>query len=128
MNRKYLFIALILAIVGAAGALAAVPARMTYEGRLTDAGGSAITTTKTVTFSIFDAAAGGTLVWGPESQELTPDSQGVFNTQLGGTTPLSTAVFSGSDRYLQVTVGGETISPRTRLVTAPYAFTAASAR
>ncbi|MDD4178673.1 MAG: hypothetical protein PHH14_01305 [Candidatus Margulisbacteria bacterium] len=128
MKNKKLFLAILGGLILIAGtALSAVPEKIAYEGRLTDSASSPVTSTKTVTFSIYDADTAGTLLWGPESHEITPDSQGVFSVLLGSTTALSESVFSSSARYIEITVGGETITPRTQIVTVGYAFKAASA-
>ncbi|OGC34296.1 hypothetical protein A2311_01190 [candidate division WOR-1 bacterium RIFOXYB2_FULL_48_7] len=120
---------LIIAILVLAGlGWCSVPPKISYEGRLTDVTGSPITTSKNATFSIYNAATAGTLLWGPESQSITPDSQGVFSVLLGGAIPLTAEVFSGPTRYLEITVGGETLSPRTQLVSVGYAFKSASAQ
>ncbi|MBI5699817.1 hypothetical protein HZC35_05935 [Candidatus Saganbacteria bacterium] len=105
-----------------------VPERISYEGRLTDASGNPVTTAKTIEFRIYDAATSGTAVWGPESHSVTPDSQGVFSVILGGTTALTSSVFNNATRYIDITVGGETLSPRTQIVSVGYAYKAASAQ
>src|SRR5439155_682290 len=69
------------------------------------------------------AAAGGNLLWS-EAQPAVTVVNGVFAAQLGAAVPLTAAVLSGSAAYLQVTVDGTPMSPRTRLITAPYAFNA----
>ncbi|MFA4844437.1 MAG: hypothetical protein WC632_05760, partial [Candidatus Margulisiibacteriota bacterium] len=105
----------------------AVPTKISYEGRLTDASGNPVTTEKTVSFKIYDAETAGNLIWGAESQTVTPDSQGVFSVLLGATEPITAAVFNAATRYLEISVGGETISPRTPIVSVGYAFRAATA-
>ena len=105
-----------------------VPDKMSYEGRLTDAAGNPVTTSKTVAFSIYDSAAGGSLIWGPESISVSPDNQGVFNVTLGNTLPISSDAFSSNSRYLQITVAGENMTPRTRLASVGFSFKSAVAQ
>ncbi|HVN67197.1 MAG TPA: hypothetical protein VMT55_02410, partial [Candidatus Sulfotelmatobacter sp.] len=124
MKQRGCLIALCLVAVGASLVFASVPSRISYEGRLTDAAGNPISSARTIVFNIYDAATGGNKVWGPESADLTPDSQGVFSYLLGSGTPLSAAVFAAPDRYIEIAVGGETIAPRTRVVSVGYAFRA----
>ena len=108
-----LVIPLILFLAGAV--FGSVPTKMSYEGRLVDSSGNPITTAKTVSFTIFDAASAGTVIWGPESQSVTPDSQGVFSVVLGNSTAITPTVFNSPTRYLEINVGGEILSPRTQL-------------
>ncbi|MFH1683606.1 MAG: hypothetical protein ABIA67_01855, partial [Candidatus Margulisiibacteriota bacterium] len=108
-------------------AFASVPTKMAYEGRLTDSSGTAISSATTVTFKIYDSATGGNVIWSGESHTVTPDSNGVFGVTLGSTNPLSASLFSADTRYLEITVGSETLSPRTQIVTVGYSFVAAKA-
>lgn len=126
--KKIYFACGLLFLMLVSSAAASNPGKMSYEGRLTDASGSPVTTARTVEFRIFDASSGGTLVWGPESIPVTPDSQGVFSVVLGNTSAITSDVFSGAARYLEITVGGEVLSPRTQIVSVGYAFKAASAQ
>jgi len=107
---------------------AAVPGKMSYEGRLTDSSLNPITAAKVVEFKIYDADTAGNLIWGPESQNITPDNQGVFSVLLGGISPITPEVFSGPARYLEISIAGETISPRTQIVSVGYFFMSALAQ
>ena len=124
---KRIFCFLISSLVVMGVGWGAVPEKISYEGRLTDASGTAITSAKTISFSLYDAATDGNKLWGPESHSVTPDSQGVFSVLLGGATALSSGVFSASSRYIEVSIGDETLSPRTQLVSVGYAFRSALA-
>jgi len=99
------------------------PQLLNFQGKLVP-GGTGIT----VGFAIFDAAVGGTQVWptsGTEDHTVTTDPQGVFNVILGTTLPV--VVPDGPDCYLEITVAGSAVTPRTRLVSVPYAYNAAAA-
>jgi hypothetical protein len=125
------------------------PNRMTYQGYLTDGAGNAIGSNGAqlvnVIFKIYAAATGGTPVWA-EQQAVTVDN-GNFSVQLGEGTAVSgitnatgglSYAFTGAgvaDRYVGLTLVGfgansadVEITPRVRLVSAPYAHfsTAAS--
>jgi hypothetical protein len=75
-----------------------------------------------MTFALWDAATGGNLVWGPESHAAVPVSDGLFSVGLGSQTSggIPTTVWDG-DRYLEITVGGETLSPRELIRSVPIA-------
>jgi len=93
-----------------------------YQGRLANTGGSPLTGTYGMTFALYDAPTGGALVWGPESHAAVPVSNGLFSAGLGSQTSggIPTSVWNG-DRYLEATVGGETLSPRELIRSVPIA-------
>jgi hypothetical protein len=108
-----------------AQAAAGVPGKMNYQGLLADGvTHDPLPGTYAMTFRIFDVAAGGTDLW-HETQEVTVDSLGVFTVMLGSDNPIDIP-FTG-DRWLEVTVGAEILSPRRELVSVPFAFYAANA-
>lgn len=121
------------------------PARVSYQGFLTDGAGTALAPSTpqnfTVDFKIFGAPSGGVVLWS-ERQVVTVD-KGNFSVILGegsaivGENNLNLASVianrsDASDRFIQLTVtiaGTPTvINPRLRLLTTPYAFLATSAR
>ena len=93
-----------------------------YQGRLADSGGSPLSGTYGMTFALYNAASGGSLVWGPESHTAVPVSEGLFSVGLGSQTGggIPTHVWNG-DRYLEITIGGETLSPRELIRAVPIA-------
>lgn len=106
---------------------AAVPGTLTQQGRLIDkATGKPVTGAKDFTFSIYNAATGGTALW-TETQSLTLDD-GYFSTPLGATTPFPAGLFDGSGpRFLGVKIGTDAeLSPREAMNSVPFALTAGS--
>jgi hypothetical protein len=93
-----------------------------YQGRLADPGGNPLDGNYGMSFSLWDAAADGNLAWGPESHTAVPVSEGLFSVGLGSQTSggIPTSVWNG-DRYLEITVGGETLSPRELIGSVPIA-------
>jgi len=93
-----------------------------YQGRLADHSGNPLNGTYGMAFSLWDAATGDNLVWGLESHAAVPVSQGLFSVGLGSQTSggIPTSVWNG-DRYLEITVGGETLSPRELIRSVPIA-------
>lgn len=114
--------ALVIVAAVAVTSRAASPTAIDYQGRLTNSGGAPVTDgSYSVVFTVYDAAAGGTSKW-TETQSVTT-TNGLFAVLLGTITPITDSVFNGQTRYLGVKVGTDPEqSPRTRLVTAPYAF------
>jgi hypothetical protein len=93
-----------------------------YQGRLADPTGNPKNGTFGMTFALYDASTGGSLVWGPESHAAVPVSDGLFSVGLGSQTSggIPTSTWNG-DRYLEITVGGETLSPRELIRSVPIA-------
>jgi hypothetical protein len=98
-----------------------------YQGRLADAAGAPLSGSYAMTFALWDAPSGGNLVWGPESHADVPVSEGLFNAGLGSLTSggIPTSAWGG-DRYLEIAVGGETLSPRELIRSVPVAGMALS--
>ncbi len=93
-----------------------------YQGRLADSDGNPLSGVYGMTFALYDAPTGGNLVWGPESHTAVTVSDGLFSVGLGSQTSggIPTNVWNG-DRYLEVTVGGEALSPRELIRSVPIA-------
>jgi len=81
-----------------------------YQGLLADSGGNPLDGTYGMTFALYDASTGGNLMWGPESHAAVPVSEELFSVGLGSQTSggIPTSTWNG-DRYLEITVGGETL-------------------
>lgn len=128
MIRRGLLWLIILSMMGSGGtpASAAIPTQTNYQGKLLDSSGTPRNGSYSITFSIWDASSGGTQLW-TETQGSVSVSNGAFSVRLGSANALTSTVFDGDTRYLQVQIGGETATSRQRLVTSPYAFRAAIA-
>ncbi len=107
----------------------AIPTTMRFQGRLTDSQGRPITGTPQVRFEIFNAASGGTSVWGPSPYlSVNSNDAGLFSVDIDVGPSGGTVFSSAGDLYLQVTVkagtGGQdqVLSPRQHLSNVPYAF------
>ncbi len=111
----------------AAPAAPTAPSRLlTYQGHLLDASGLPVTDgAYSMAFSLWDAETDGAQLWGPEAHTVTI-TDGYFSLMLGTEMPLNPAYFA-SDTYLEVTVGGETLTPRQPLGAVAYALGASQA-
>lgn len=112
----------------------AVPQKINYEGRLTDAAGSALTGSYNLRFTITSDPGGSSAVWGPETHSGVTVTSGVFSVILGETTALTSSVFSSDTSYLKIEIANpptssnyEVLSPATQIVSIGYAFRAAVA-
>jgi hypothetical protein len=98
-----------------------VPAGMNFQGRLTDLGGDPLSGSYSVTFRIYNQAAGGSPLW-EETQTLNADVNGFFSAVLGSLAPI--ALNFDQDYWIGLTVAGEAeMQPRVKLATVPYSFT-----
>lgn len=107
-------------------AVAGVPQLMNYQGHLTDASGSLVDTTVSMTFTVYDDSTGGSPIW-TETHSTVVVTEGGFNVLLGKYTAAPDTVYQDPIRWLGIVVGSDPeIEPRTRLVSVPYAFRAGS--
>lgn len=112
------------AVLGAAVEARAqdVPEYVTYSGFLKD-NGVPVDGTVNLVFTIYDASSGGISLW-TETRNGVTATEGVFTVILGEATTLPATVFDGSRLWLEVSVDGQTMSPRMDLNTVAYAFKA----
>ena len=104
-------------------AAGAAPARVSYQGRLTDAVGLPLNGNYSLTFRIYDQSVGGIQVWS-ETQNVVNVSNGFFTVMLGSATPLTEAVFNSASRYVGIQVGADPeLAPRQQIVSVAYALT-----
>ncbi|MCK4653493.1 MAG: tail fiber domain-containing protein [Candidatus Cloacimonetes bacterium] len=99
-----------------------VPQTIDYQGRLADSDGNYLNGVVTVNFLIYDVETGGTYLWN-ETQDVSI-SNGIFHVLLGSVTVFPETLFDGADRWLEIIVGGETLSPRTIIASVPYSIKA----
>ena len=104
------------------------PFLLNYQGRLADptTGLPKPDGTYNITFKIYDADTGGTLIW--SETQVVEVTRGLFNVLLGDITPLSASVFDGTSRWLQLEVDEEPLEPRVSIVSVPYAIQAEEAK
>lgn len=100
---------------------AQVPQYINYQGLLADATGNPITGSYSISFRIYSASSGGSLLWGPQTSNINVDA-GAFSVELG---PISYSIFNGSERWLSIQVGNDAeMVPRKHLVSVGNSFRA----
>jgi len=98
----------------------AVTSAMNFQGYLADNAGTPINGNVNITFTIWTALSGGSQVWSSGSQSVNVEN-GIFSVVLN----VSASVFeTGEDRWLQLNVGGEVLSPRVQITSVGYAYNA----
>lgn len=108
--------------------LLAQPTTITWQGKLLDASGNAITQNNvSMTFAMFDTSTGGNQLW-PISGTVVKVINvvnGLYSVQLGtgfgDDIAFTAAMFNGKTPWLEVKVGTETL-PRTEVTNVPFAL------
>jgi hypothetical protein len=93
----------------------------TYQGQLRD-GGTNANGTYTMTFKLYDAASGGNQI-GSTITDSPTLANGLFTVNLD----FGAGAFNGSARWLDITVQGDTLSPRVQVLPSPYAIYSSAA-
>ncbi len=114
---------------------ASAPNIVNYQGRVLNANGIPVTDTSlSMIYELYTTVSGSTCVWSNSSATCASATarsvtltDGLFSEQLGDTTAtyaaISDSIFGDNAAlFLQVTVGGETLTPRKQIVAAPYAL------
>jgi len=117
---KAISITLVLTLsVGFVVAQTQVPSAIKIQGFLTDDQDVPIDGTVTMIWDLYDSPVGGNFInrVGPF---LVQVNNGVYSAELNFTV----ADFAGPDRFLEHTIDGEVLTPRSRIVSAPYAYRA----
>ncbi len=104
-------------------ARADVPKTISFQGELTDSVGAPINSSVSVIFKLYKASSGGSILWS-EAQTVTP-SDGILSATIGSATAGGIDMPFDTQYWIGVTVGSDAeMSPRIRLTTSPYAYTA----
>jgi hypothetical protein len=106
-------------------AIVAVPKTMSYQGYLANAAGLPITGTISAEVSLWNAETAGQPLW--QEKILLEVSQGNFSVELGKTNPISGSLFDGSNRWLQLVIDNEVLTPRKQILAVPTAMYAENA-
>ncbi|MSS72892.1 MAG: hypothetical protein EXS64_15575 [Candidatus Latescibacteria bacterium] len=120
--KQPVFVAALLAFLGASPSVAQVPHLLNYQGHLA-AGDTALAGTFKIAFSVYAGPTGSSPLW-TETQTV-PVTDGLFSVSLGSVVPIPQALFAEGDRYLGVRVENDPeMTPRQRVVSVGYAFRA----
>jgi hypothetical protein len=116
------FVSLVAGLHTPHAALAQVPTRIPYQGRLLAADGSPKSGPMEFTFTLFDTAQDGKPEWS-ETQAVAL-SDGYYAVFLGSKNPLPSGIFDSGNRWLEISVGSSTLAPRQEIGSVPYAVMA----
>jgi hypothetical protein len=108
-----------------APAFAQVPQGMTFTGRAVDQSGNPLAGPVNLELRVFDAETGGSQLYSEEHLGVPLDATGDFSVQLGlgasPSGPFDADLFSQVDRWLEVEVDGELLTPRQIIGSVPRA-------
>jgi hypothetical protein len=107
----------------------AIPPLVSYQGKVNDSAGEALTGTYQMIFRLYDFEASAPM-WA--EQQTVNITGGIYTVYLGAGANivgggLAAALFSAGDRWLEVEIQGEVLSPRQQLSSVVYAFRAEEA-
>ncbi|MFQ5608335.1 MAG: hypothetical protein ACE5GA_10340, partial [Candidatus Zixiibacteriota bacterium] len=100
---------------------AEIPRSISYSGLLADAAGDPVADgAHLVKFVIYDAPAGGAVIWDAGFQ-MVNTINGLFAYQLGSIAPFPANIFADSARYLGVTYNTDPeMTPRVQLTSQAF--------
>ena len=97
---------------------------MSHQGRLLDDAGAPVADGNySFRYRIYHAATGGSPVY--TETKTVAVSDGLFDTTLGATDVITPDIFA-QPSWIEIAVNGETLTPRQKLLGAPYAFSLAA--
>jgi hypothetical protein len=116
--KRSVIIGVMVACIIAAAASAQEPLWINYQGYLTASSGNPVPNDLYyLTFRLYpDSTTVGNQLWS-ETQPAVQTMDGLFQVHLGSSNPLSLATLGQEPKFLEITVGGEILAPRTRLTT-----------
>ena len=130
MYSRFLAATALLHIVVSAASIAAIPHTIAFQGVLTNSAGvPKAAGIYNVTFRLYDAGTGGSLLWTEAAKPVTvTGNRGVFSTELGKPTPFGALAFD-AQYFVEVQIAGEAsaMTPRIALSSVPYALNVPSA-
>lgn len=118
LKIKLLFLTFLVAIIPLA--YSEIPKVLNYQGRLTDASGTAINGTKAVTFRLYNVETGGSPLWSEDHTVIA--QKGVFSVLLGSTAQSPLNLEFDEPYYIEIVVEGTEMTPRMPLAVAAYAM------
>ena len=108
--------------------LYAVPSKINYQGLITDGSGSPIVSeTNTIITNLYATALDEAILYSESFTDVVSNDDGIYSIQIGDSN-LQTLLEANSDLWLELTINGETLSPRQYINAVPYALVAKAAK
>ena len=106
---------------GQLGPAASVASKISYQGRLTDAGGNPLDGTYNLVFQLWDDPTAGSQVGSDIVRNAVSVNDGLFTVKLD--MPAGSLQLDGRGLWLRIRVDSEWLVPRQELLPVPYALT-----
>ncbi|MEE2829694.1 MAG: hypothetical protein VX498_10955 [Myxococcota bacterium] len=123
--HRYITALVTFAFVFSATSVLAAPTKLHQQGRLLDGNGEPFEGVHALIFALYDAESEGEELWGEERSATFEN--GYYAITLGEQVTLDDLIFVEDSIWLELTVDGETLSPRQEVVSVPYALRATAA-
>lgn len=121
---RLLFLILPLILLFLSACAGKLTPNLSHQGQLLDENGNPVADGNyDVEYKIFQASSGGTAVYTETKSVAVKD--GLFTETLGLTSSIDPTIFA-QPTWLEITVNGETLTPRQRLQGSPFAFSLVS--
>ena len=108
----------------------AVPMQLSQQGRLVDSSGVAAAGNHNLTFRLYNASTGGTLLW--NETVSTNFTNGYYSVVLGSDTinnPLEDSVLESGDLFIEIEIDSDgPLTPRSAVTSTPFARVAGKAQ
>ena len=127
---------IVFTLASPASSQTAVPMLVNYQGELRSpsTGEPVPDGSYDMVFWIYDAEFAGTAMWKGTHSDLNGNpvqvTGGIFSVILGSEAgnALTSSIFTGADRWLEIQVGAETLSPRQRITSVAYSLVSEDSR
>lgn len=100
----------------------AAPSTIQFQSSLYALDGTAVSGVTAISFALYTGESELEPVWNEQQSPLVED--GHYSVQLGSQQPFSAGLFSADQLWLGISVDGDELLPRTRLLAVPYAMLA----
>jgi len=110
-----------------AAAFGQVPQDVTYTGRLVNDQGSPLAGPVDLELRVFDADTAGIQLYSEQHLEVALDATGGFSVQLSPVGTFDAALFANVNRWMEVVVASEVLTPRPIIASVPWALVAQQA-
>ena len=108
-------------------ALTAVPSKINYQGIITDIDGSPIVSTaNTITALLYATELGGAALYTQSFVGVNSDTNGMYSVEVGDGS-LQSVLEGNSELWLELIINEQTLSPRQKINSVPYALVAKAA-
>ena len=124
IHRAIAFVLLTAVLLSPLDVQAQAPNLVNFQAQLDEASAAG---PASATFAIYNASEGGAKLWEETYSTLAMDN-GYLSVLLGSVVPFPTSLFTNSgERFLELIINGETLTPRYQLTSVSYALRAQTA-